>query len=266
MVAIRLLAVGILAVFATPAQQNRIDSDQLQSAVSKGHRLGSEQYGVAAVEELLDRGLNVNAKDGAGWTALMMASLEGLPRVVEVLLNRGANPNARSNKGETALIIGAGCFIVRTRADLVFERGFGPDMRVQQLNAPRMMVEALVQHGADVNAATQDGRTPLMNAVMHAWVDVADALIGAGAHVNAKDNKGRIAMDYAQPTDVLLISLLRAAGSLRGSGHSGRTVCDAQAALNQLGFRSGHPDCWGGTSTADALREFLKKKGLRVSG
>src|SRR4051812_33942427 len=75
MVAIRLLAVGILPVFATSAQQTRIDSEQLQSAVSKGHRLGSEQYGVAAVEELLDRGLNVNAKDGAGWTALMMASL-----------------------------------------------------------------------------------------------------------------------------------------------------------------------------------------------
>ena len=36
-------------------------SEQLQAAVSKGHRLGSEENGVAAVNELLDRGHNVNA-------------------------------------------------------------------------------------------------------------------------------------------------------------------------------------------------------------
>ena len=263
---IRLLAICLIAALATSAQPNTVESEQLQSAVSKGHRLGFEETGVEAVRELLDRGLNVNAKDGAGWTALMMASLEGLPKVVELLLNRGADPNTDSARAETALIIAAGCFIVRTRADLVSERGFGQDMRERQLNAPRVMVEALIEHGSKVNAATEEGRTPLMSAVMHGWMDVARALIRAGANVNARDKQGRMAMDYVNATDLRLVQVLQAAGSLKGSGRSGRTVCDAQAALNELGLRSGHPDCWWGTSTAEALRTFQKQRGLPVSG
>jgi hypothetical protein len=118
-----LLSMVVFALYTATAQQTGTGSEQLQSAVSKGHRFGFEERGVAAVEELLNRGLNVNGKDSAGWTALIMASLEGLPKVVDVLLKRGADPNVRSKKGETALIIAAGCFIVRTRADVVAERG-----------------------------------------------------------------------------------------------------------------------------------------------
>jgi len=266
MIPIRLLTIYLLATLATSAQGSIAESEQLQAAVSKGHRLGSEENGVEAVRALLDRGANINAKDGAGWSALMMASLEGLPRVVEVLLSRGADPNAQSVKGETALIIAAGCFIVRTRADLVRERGFGQDMRERQLNAPRAMVAALISHGANANAATEEGRTALMNAVMHGWIDVVNALLRAGVSINAKDKQERTAIDYVKATDLDLLHVLEAAGSLKRSGRSGRTVCDVQAALNDLGLRSGHPDCLWGASTADALRKFQQQRGLSISG
>lgn len=199
----------------TDEKQASTDSEQLQAAVSKGHRLGAEERGVTAVKELLDNGLSVNARDRVGWTALMMASLEGLPDVARTLLSRGADPNIRSDRGETALIIASGCFIVRTRADLVQGRGFGPDMRVRQLNAPRTIAEALIRHGADVNAATEDGRTALMSAAMHGWVEVVRALIAANAKLNTKDRDGRLAIDYASPSDVRLLNILRAAGSLK---------------------------------------------------
>lgn len=266
MAIIRLSVISALALTAASAQQTSNGSEQLQSAVSKGHRLGAEDRGVTAVEELLDRGLDVNAQDSVGWTALMMASLEGLPKVVRTLLQRGADANVRSQKGETALIIAAGCFIVRTKADLAQERGFGPEMKVQQLNSPLLIVRELARHGADINAATKDGRTALMSAAMHGWRDIVQELIAAGAKPNATDTRGRNAIDYADPADSVLLAILRAAGPSKGSGRSGRTVCDAQAALNRLGLRSGRPDCWWGKSTADALREFQRRSGIRSSG
>ena len=260
----------LIALVVCPGQVHSDEltnnSEQLQAAVSKGHRLGAEERGVAAVNELLDKGLDVNAKDGAGWTALMMASLEGLPQVVNTLLARGADPNLRSKKGETALIIASGCFIVRTRGDLVLERGFAPDMNDRQLSAPRVMVEALLRRGAGVNAATSDGRTPLMTAAMHGWTDVMQVLIKAGANIHASDRQGRIAIDYANGSDASARATLLRAGSRGGTRRSGRTVCDAQAALNVLGLRSGHPDCWWGSSTAELVKKFQQQRGLPVSG
>lgn len=241
-------------------------SEQLQSAVNKGHSLGAEGRGEAAVEQLLDKGLDVNAKDNIGWTSLMMASLEGLPAVLDTLLRRGADPNARSSRGETALILASGCFIVRTRADLVQERGFGADMRTRQLSAPGAMVASLLRRGADVHAATNDGRTALMMAAMHGWADVAEILIAAGARVNEKDKLGRLALDYASTADVTIRDLLLQAGSAVESGRSGRTVCDAQAGLNAIGLRKGYPDCWWGSSTEEQIKQFQKRNELPVSG
>jgi hypothetical protein len=265
---VRLSVVFAVIVCPPPvrALQDAKHSEELQAAVSKGHRLGAEDHGVAAVNELLDKGLNVDAQDGLGWTALMMASLEGLPDVVRTLLSRGANPNLRSEKGETALIIASGCFIVRTRADLVQERGFATDMRERQLSAPRMMVEMLLRRGAHVNAATVDGRTALMTAAMHGWVNVAQTLIEAGADVDAKDKLQRIAIDYASASDNAVRNTLLRSGSRKEMGRSGRIVCDAQAALNVLGLRTGHPDCWWGTATMESVRKFQKRRGLPVSG
>jgi hypothetical protein len=266
---VRVFSALALAIGSTQScypQHNATDSQRLQEAVSKGHRLGAEASGVAAVAELLDLGLNVNAKDSVGWTALMMASLEGLPDVAETLLRRGANPNIRSDKGETALFIAAGCFIVRTKADLVKERGFDGDMRLRQLGAPQRIVKSLIRAGAAVDVATSDRRTPLMNASMLGWTDVVRVLINAGANVKVKDTRGRTAIDYANPSEISLVSLLRAAGSPEPSGRSGRTICDAQTALKALGIRSRHPDCLGGRDTETEVKTFQRQKGLPVSG
>jgi len=128
------------------------------------------------------------------------------------------------------------------------------------------MVERLLRRGADVNAATIDGRTALMMAAMHGWSAVVEALIQSGAKVQIEDTRGRIAIDYAKPTDSEVRAFLIRSGSSRGSGRSGRVVCDAQAALNALGLRKGHPDCWWGTSTADSVKQFQRQRGLSVSG
>jgi ankyrin repeat protein len=50
--------------------------------------------------------------------------------------------------------------------------------------------------GADLNAPNDDGETPLMRAVMMGDAELVEALVKAGANVNAADKSGKTALDY----------------------------------------------------------------------
>ena len=259
--------VVFVALFAVHGQE--LPGDALREAVSKGHRLGSEDLGVQAVKRLLDAGVSVDSQDDAGWTALMHAGLEGLPAVGDLLIRSGANVNLRSRRGETALMIAASCTIVRTRAGLAPSRGFPPEMRQMQLSAPLRLSSLLVEKGADVNAARQDGRTVLMSAVMVGWPDIVATLLRHHAGVHARDAQGRVAMDYVQPLrDPEIVQMLRGAGAKSAPTRSGRLVCDAQDRLGELGYGVNSQDCWWGwgNTTTEALRRFQREHAIAVTG
>jgi len=55
------------------------------------------------VEKCIDQGLNVDARDQYGWTALMVASCSGRDEVVRLLLANGADMTAKERQGRTAL-------------------------------------------------------------------------------------------------------------------------------------------------------------------
>lgn len=52
------------------------------------------------------------------------------------------------------------------------------------------IVQALIAAGAHVNATTQDGSTPLHLAAFHGKTNIIKVLIQAGANMNAKDKEG----------------------------------------------------------------------------
>jgi ankyrin repeat protein len=58
-----------------------------------------------AVRELLDRGIDVDARDPHGQTGLMLAAHAGHREVVETLLAHGAKPNITAKFGLTALML-----------------------------------------------------------------------------------------------------------------------------------------------------------------
>ncbi len=73
------------------------DDTALISAAIKGD--------VSRVNELLDKGANVNAKAFDGWTALMWASSNGNVEIVKALIDKGADVDVRNNAGYTALML-----------------------------------------------------------------------------------------------------------------------------------------------------------------
>src|SRR5262245_28567135 len=92
---------------------------------------------VEAMQLLIERGAEVNAKDGAGETALMAACAGGNARAVQLLIVRGADVKVMSKRNETAL-------------------GFAATSGVQA------SVELLLVKGADVNVRNFRGYSPLM--------------------------------------------------------------------------------------------------------
>ena len=89
------------------------------------------------VEELIDKGADVNQKDEDGNTALMRASYWGYKEVVELLIRNGADVNQKDEDGNTALMR-ASC------------------------GGRKEVVELLIQKGADVNAKSVTGDTALI--------------------------------------------------------------------------------------------------------
>jgi uncharacterized protein len=141
----------------------------------------------AMTEKLLAAGADPNASLMSGETPLMEAARRGNLATVRVLLSNHANPNAReSNGGQNALM-----WAVSQRQSAV--------------------IEELLKHGADVQAGSKTGFTPLMFAAQQGDEDSARILLRAGAKPNDAQPKTGLtplmiasAMANAKAVDVLL--------------------------------------------------------------
>jgi len=265
------LAAVLLGLMAAAAQRRPSVID----AVHKGHAVGRERDGIEAVRAALDSGGDVNERDASEWTPLMHAALECRAEIVALLVERGADVRLRASSarttsfmdhGQSALTIGASCFIARRRAALAPERGM-PESYVQtELAAPQKIVGQLIHAGAEVNGADADGRTALMMAAMQGWEGAVRELLAAKALVNARDREGRLAIDYVDPTNLGIINLLQRAGSSQPTGRSGRAVCDAERALDRLGYDTPIIDCIAGQQLRAVLIRFQNDHKLQATG
>lgn len=147
-----------------------------------------------AVKLFLAAGMNVDARDRSGQTALMASSgpWPGHADIICTLLGAGAAVNARDFDGKTALINASSI-----------------------VNAHIMQM--LIDGGADVNVQTNNGWTPLMLAAQSGQANTVRVLLDAGANVFVKNGQGKTALGLAfRGTGNEVVSLLeKAAGKNR---------------------------------------------------
>lgn len=125
---------------------------------------------------LLFAGVNINARDENGETALHKAIKAGRADYTQALLeNIGIENDIADVKGRTPLILAS--------------RARGANMEYVVLN--------LVANGAWVNAEDGDGWTPLMGVVTMGYPRCVEALLAKGALVDKRNNEGKNALDYA---------------------------------------------------------------------
>ena len=163
---------------------------------------------VDVVQLLLDGGLDINAQDGWGITALGYAVSYGPADVVRLLLQHGANVNVRNDAGQTALhntvlSYSADVDVVQALLDggadvNAREADGGTALHTAAYVGPADVVRLLLHRGADVDARANNGRTALHNALYsgRADVDVVQALLDVGTDVNARDAEGALPLHW----------------------------------------------------------------------
>ena len=115
--------------------------------------------------------VDVNAKDGDGWTLLFWAAKENDLQKIENLLDKGAEINARDKFGSTPLTYA---------------------INHEKIDA----VKLLLKKGADLNNKDDDGVTPLMDAASKNNLEIIKFLLSKGADKSIKDNAGKKAFNY----------------------------------------------------------------------
>ena len=149
------------------------------------------QKNVGAVRELLKQGVDVNAAQGDGMTALHWAASHGDVELTKMLLQAGANVRALTRiNSYTPLFLAA-----------------------REGNAD--VVGALLGAGADAKAVSSTGSTPLMLAAASGNVDAVAALLDAGAEIDGKEKaRGQTALMFAAAYNrVDVINLLAKRGA-----------------------------------------------------
>ena len=160
-----------------------LESDLRQAAVDGD---------IGTINSLLAQGVNINAADERGWTALRGAAFIENAQVVKLLLDRKADPNIRTkDDGTTAL----------------HQAASSDDIEI---------VKSLLKAGADPNIRDSfSGMTPLMEAAGLGNVVATQLMIKNNADVNVYDKWGETVLDQVLEARESAIR-----GGRRGEAHN----------------------------------------------
>ena len=176
-------------------------------------RTGSED----AVKLLVAKGSNVNAAETrTGSTALMWAALENRPAAVRALMAAGAGVNARSRitqyphtpPGVIGDALEEGSSYV---GQTVLPKGGWTALMYAARQGSLDAARALIEFGADMNVADEDGTPALTFAIINGHYDVAALLADKGADVNQPDRTGATPLYSAVDMHTLATSFGRPA-------------------------------------------------------
>src|SRR2546425_400829 len=132
----------------------------------------AKNAGKDALRALIQQGVNVNAAEADGTTALHWASYRDDVESADLLIRAGAKVNAANDLGVTPLWTAS-------------------------LNGSAAMVGRLLEAGANPNAALLAGETPVMVAARSGSPVVVEQLIAKGANVTATGARNQTALMWA---------------------------------------------------------------------
>ncbi len=161
---------------------------------------------VSTLTKILDSGFNVNATLN-GYTALMVAFINGHDKIIRTLLDKGIDVNIKDNEENTALIC-ATLFNNIEGAKLILDKGVNVNEKNMHGATPLMlaaiagyddMVKLLLDNGADqtMTNLNDNRKNALIYAIENKHTDVVKLLINDGADVNCTDYEDNSALFYA---------------------------------------------------------------------
>lgn len=152
---------------------------------------------------LIRAGANLNAANDYGVTPLSLACTNRNAAMVERLLKGEANPNVALRTGETPLMtcaqtgsVDAAKALLDHGAEVNAKESWQEQTALMMAVAGRHreVVRALIERGANVQARSKDGFTPLLFAAREGDIEVGRLLLTAGANVNDAARDGGTAL------------------------------------------------------------------------
>ncbi|WP_397376347.1 ankyrin repeat domain-containing protein [Paenibacillus vietnamensis] len=181
----------VIALLQAGADINGTDERGRTAAMAATHGNRPE-----TVKALIDAGADINLRDRRSDNPLLYAGAEGMLDIVKLAVEAGADTKLTNRFGGTSLIPAAD----RGHADIVDYLLKHSDVSVDHVNnlgwtalleavilgdggsRHTRIVHLLVEHGADVNLADNDGVTPLAHAEKRGYAEIAAILKRAGAN------------------------------------------------------------------------------------
>ncbi len=159
---------------------------------------------VRLLRPLLDGGLDPNTTDERGNTGLLVAVRDGCFEVAGLLLStRQIEVDKANAAGETALMMAAlrghAPWVVRLldRGASINRSGWTPLHYAASGPEPKVLA-LLLERGAQLEASSANGTTPLMMAAGYGAMDGADLLLARGADPRRRNERGLSAIDFAR--------------------------------------------------------------------
>ena len=188
-------AIAALALSACAAFATTFDSVDFFRAINVDN--------ADAVTRMLAAGLDPNQLDPRGQPALIVALQGESLKVAKVLLDaKGIQVDVRNQAGETPLMMAAlkgeadAAAALVAHSAAVHKDGWSP-LHYAATGGSAPIVKLLLSKGAPLEARSPNGSTPLMMAARYGNENAVDALLAAGADRTAKNDLGMDASAFA---------------------------------------------------------------------
>ena len=161
---------------------------------------------VLAANGFLSAGINPNAKDENGDTALTASAARGDLQMVNALLSGGADLNAKGRNNWTAILLAlqdkqdavSEILLARSDVDLKAETPEGMTaLMIAVWTQKTQFVRTLLDRNANINHQDKDGDTALHGAALNGDARLLQLLLDHGASPNARNKLGGTPLMWA---------------------------------------------------------------------
>ena len=158
------------------------------------------------VEQLLEKGLEVNIEDHNNDTSLILAASEESPKIIKALIAKGAYIEHKNDSMETALLTACRYNNHASVAELLAHNANVSHRNkkdedaflIASKNGNTKILKLLLDAGHDINSANNKGITALMLAAQNNHCDAIGFLLKHGADSAIKTKTGWTAQRYAK--------------------------------------------------------------------
>jgi len=248
------------------------------------HYMAPLQLASGLISQVPSEGVNLNARDDTGMTPVLAAAAAARWNNVDLLASRGADVNIADSSGKTVLLMAAEKGNVNLLKSLVEKGG---DVRKadgqgqtalhflagQRSKQAIQLIPELIGKGAQVNARTSAGASPVGIAIAGRNTAAFTALLDAGAEKDGLELNVQplIVFAYEKRQDAMTKTLLEKGADVKKSGSDGVTLLHAVAARDDWQFAGYVLNLGPDINARDAsgktpLLSAIDKSAIRVAG